>query len=155
MYMPENWIPVTKRVEVFKIALDTIEDLKTLFGASSVRTAYNRGGTILIEWTMQHRDTFAGLVGQYVVRNYKNELVVLDWDQLIIDYKPVYDIEEEPVVEKEPETTVSTPVDAPVIEEIKEKEHGSNQHNQQNQRDRSQAPRPQAPRNPVQRDQRS
>ena len=87
-YQPEKWQPKVKVVDVFLIALENIEDIKNLLGATSVRQAYNRNRTILIEWTMMHRETFSGLVGQYIVRNDRGEFDVLDPAELREDYVP-------------------------------------------------------------------
>ena len=87
-YQPEKWLPKPKPVDVFLIALENIEDIKNLLGATSVRQAYNRNRTILIEWTMMHRETFSGLVGQYIVRNDRGEFDVLDPAELREDYVP-------------------------------------------------------------------
>ena len=87
-YQPEKWIPKPKAVDVFLIALENVEDIKNLLGATSVRQAYNRNRTILIEWTMMHRETFSGLVGQYIVRNERGEFDVLDPAELREDYLP-------------------------------------------------------------------
>lgn len=87
-YQPEKWEPKSKVVDVFLIALENIEDIKNLLGATSVRQAYNRNKTILIEWTMMHRETFSGLVGQYIVRNDRGEFEVLDPNELREDYVP-------------------------------------------------------------------
>lgn len=88
VYQPEKWQPKVKVVDVFLIALENIEDIKNLLGATSVRQAYNRNRTILIEWTMMHRETFSGLVGQYIVRNDRGEFEVLDPNELREDYVP-------------------------------------------------------------------
>lgn len=88
MYQPEKWMPKPNPVEVFLISLENIQDIQTLLGATSVRQAYNRNRTILIEWTMMHRETFSGLVGQYIVRNDRGEFEVLDADELRQDYVP-------------------------------------------------------------------
>lgn len=87
-YAVEKWVPRQKPVDVFLINLEALDELGELIGATSVRTAYNRGGTILIEWTMMHRETFAGLVGQYIVRDRYGELEVLDTNQLMSNYEP-------------------------------------------------------------------
>lgn len=88
MYKPEQWIPKAKPLEVFLVQLDNLEDIKILLGASSIRQAYNRNRTILIEWTMMHRETFSALVGQYIVRNERGEFEVLDQSDLREDYQP-------------------------------------------------------------------
>ena len=87
-YQPEKWQPKEKIVDVFLISLENIEDIKSLLGATSVRQAYNRNRTILIEWTMMHRETFSGLVGQYIVRNDRGQFEVLDPSELREDYVP-------------------------------------------------------------------
>lgn len=87
-YQPEKWQPKEKIVDVFLISLENIEDIKNLLGATSVRQAYNRNRTILIEWTMMHRETFSGLVGQYIVRNDRGQFEVLDPSELREDYVP-------------------------------------------------------------------
>lgn len=88
MYKSERWAPLPIPVDVFLIALETTENLKTLLGATSVHVAYNKGGTILIEWTMMHRETFAGFVGQYIIRKSSGEFVILDADELMNTYAP-------------------------------------------------------------------
>lgn len=90
-YKAERWAPLPIPVDVFLIALESTEDIKTLLGATSVRVAYNRGGTILVEWTMMHRETFAGLVGQYIIRKPNGEFQILDSDELMSTFAPVID----------------------------------------------------------------
>lgn len=88
MYKAERWAPLPIPMDVFLIALETTEELKNLLGATSVRVAYNRGGTILVEWTMMHRETFAGLVGEYVIRKPNGEFHVVSSDELMSTYAP-------------------------------------------------------------------
>lgn len=88
MYKPEKWVPKAKALDVFLVQLDNLEDIKLLLGATSIRQAYNRNRTILIEWTMMHRETFSALVGQYIVRNDRGEFEVLDAAELREDYQP-------------------------------------------------------------------
>lgn len=88
MAKAERWAPLPIPVDVFLIALETTEDLKNMLGATSVRVAYNRGGTILVEWTMMHREQFAGFVGEYVVRKSTGELIVMPADELMSTYAP-------------------------------------------------------------------
>lgn len=95
MYKSERWAPLPIPVDVFLIALETTENLKTLLGATSVRVAYNKGGTILVEWTMMHRETFAGLVGQYIVRKPSGEFQILDSDELMSLYAPFVEEKDE------------------------------------------------------------
>lgn len=87
-YEPELWVPKPKIVEVYLISLETIQDIKNRIGATSVNQAYNRNRTILIEWTMMHRETFSGLVGQYIIRNDKGVFEVVDSIELRSDYQP-------------------------------------------------------------------
>lgn len=88
MYKPEQWVPKTMALDVFHVQLDNLEDIKILLGATSIRQAYNRNRTILIEWTMMHRETFSALVGQYILRNHRGEFEVLDPEDLREDYQP-------------------------------------------------------------------
>ena len=87
-YSAEKWVPLQKTVDVFEIQLANLEAIKLLLGATDVRVAYNRGGTILVEWTMMHRDSFSGLVGQFIVRNDRGEFQVLDSHELRTDFEP-------------------------------------------------------------------
>ena len=87
-YVPEKWVPRQTPVEAFLIQLETVEDLKLLLGATSANVAYNRGKTILVEWTMMHRETFAALVGQYVVRDQQGKFEVMDFADMLVKYEP-------------------------------------------------------------------
>jgi hypothetical protein len=97
MYQPESWVPKQKPLQVFLVQLTNLEDIKILLGATSIRQAYNRNKTIVIEWTMMHRETFSALVGQYIVRNERGEFQVMDPDELRTDFQPYI---EEAKVEK-------------------------------------------------------
>ena len=88
VYSPEKWIPRQKTVDVFEIQLANLESIKLLLGATNAHVAYNRGGTILVEWTMMHRESFSGLVGQFIVRNERGEFDVLDAHDLRADFEP-------------------------------------------------------------------
>lgn len=88
VYSPEKWVPRQKTVDVFEIQLANLESIRNLLGATDAHVAYNRGGTILVEWTMMHRESFSGLVGQYIVRNDRGEFEVLDVNELRADYEP-------------------------------------------------------------------
>lgn len=87
-YVPEKWVPRQDPVEAFLIQLETVDELKTLLGATSAKAAYSRGNVILIEWTMMHREIFGGLVGQYVVRDIRGNFEVLDFAELLLKYEP-------------------------------------------------------------------
>lgn len=87
-YRPEKWVPKPKIHDVFAITLENLEQLKALIGATDVRVAYNRNRTVLVEWTMMHRESFSGMVGQYIVRNDHGEFLVLDTEELTRDYMP-------------------------------------------------------------------
>lgn len=91
MYTPEQWVPKPKKIEVFAISIENLEDIKFLLGATSARVAYNRNRTILIEWTMMHRETFSGLVGQYILRDDRGRFQVLDAEELRRDFQPYVD----------------------------------------------------------------
>lgn len=88
MYQPEKWIPRPKPVDVFRVSLDHLDDIGKLLNASSVSTSYMRGGKVLVEWTMMHRETFSALIDQYIVRNDRGEFQVLDVHELRADYQP-------------------------------------------------------------------
>lgn len=88
MYTPGKWVAKPKPLEIFHVQLENLEDIKLLLGATSIDTAYNRNRTILIEWTMGNRETFAALVGQYIIRNDRGGFEVVDQEQLLEDYEP-------------------------------------------------------------------
>lgn len=88
MYQPDLWVPRPQPVQVFHVMLDNLNDIRDLLGATDVRQAYNKNRTILIEWLLPHRDTFAALVGQYIVRNSQGEFEAIDPDELRRDYQP-------------------------------------------------------------------
>lgn len=95
-YQAETWIPRPRPFDVYKIELHALEELKQLLGATNVRSAYVRDGTVVVEWTMMHREEFFGLVGQYIMRNDRGEFKVVDKSELRSDFQPF--IEDIPVV---------------------------------------------------------
>lgn len=112
VYKAEKWVPRPKPIEAFLISVENSAELKTLLNATDVRTAYMKGGKILFEWTMMHRETFTGLVGQYIIRNDRGEFEVLDKSELRADFEPYVERTERVSVAEHPELGVIVGVDS-------------------------------------------
>ena len=112
VYKAEKWVPRPKPIEAFLISVENSAELKTLLNATDVRTAYMKGGKILFEWTMMHRETFTGLVGQFIIRNDRGEFVVLDKSELRADFEPYVERTERVSVAEHPELGTIVGVDS-------------------------------------------
>lgn len=100
----EKWVPRPNAVDVFPITLEGLQELKSLLGATDVRSAYVRGGEVVVEWTMMHREVHAGIVGQYIVRNARGEIKIMDKSELRSDYMPLVEgVADGPVFGHHPE----------------------------------------------------
>lgn len=89
MAEPEKWVPKVKVLDVFRVSIDTTDELKDLLGATSVNVGYlHRGREIVVEWTMFHRESFIANVGEYIIRNERGEFTVVDKSVLRRDYEP-------------------------------------------------------------------
>lgn len=112
VYKAEKWVPRPKPIEAFLISVENSAELKTLLNATDVRTAYMKGGKILFEWTMMHRETFTGLVGQFIIRNDRGEFEVLDKSELRADFEPYVERTERVSVAEHPELGTIVGVDS-------------------------------------------